>query len=236
MTEKKQTTPWKERHTAEKTTLIVGWCLIAVLMVYGFLPSKPEPTEPSQTLVSEAAPPTALHTIASTEALASATHYLSQLDSAMAEGIHLLKTNQLPELAAHSRAFKALLEAGHVQFGRSVFQPLGTCSSVARWSLVRRRHHRRRPGTGRHRTRHHPRPDHGSHRMPLINNWRRSHRLYSIQISLVIALVALAQLDLLPLWQPQLSPKAYAALNSALAILLFVARLIKQGPDQPALR
>ncbi|MDR6915077.1 hypothetical protein J2X66_001942 [Pseudomonas sp. 3296] len=72
--------------------------------------------------------------------------------------------------------------------------------------------------------------------MPLINNWRRSHRLYSIQISLVIALVALAQLDLLPLWQPQLSSKAYAALNSALAILLFVARLIKQGPDQPALR
>lgn len=72
--------------------------------------------------------------------------------------------------------------------------------------------------------------------MPLINNWRRSYRLYSIQIGLIIALVALAQLELLPLWQPQLSPNAYAALNSALAILLFVARLIKQGPDQPALR
>lgn len=72
--------------------------------------------------------------------------------------------------------------------------------------------------------------------MPLINNWRHSYRLYSIQIGLVIALVALAQLELLPLWQPQLSPNAYAALNSALAILLFVARLIKQSPDQPALR
>jgi hypothetical protein len=72
--------------------------------------------------------------------------------------------------------------------------------------------------------------------MPLINNWRRSYRLYSIQIGLVIALVALAQLELLPLWQPQLSPNAYAALNSALAISLFVARLIKQGPDQQALR
>lgn len=131
MTEKKQTTPWKERHTAEKITLIVGWCVIAVLMVYGFLPSKPDPTEPSQTLESEAAPPTALHTFASSEALASATHYLSQLDSAMAEGLYRLKANQLPEMAAHSRAFKALLEAGHVQFGRSVFQPLGTCSSAA---------------------------------------------------------------------------------------------------------
>lgn len=72
--------------------------------------------------------------------------------------------------------------------------------------------------------------------MPLINNWRRSYRLYSVQIGLVIALIGLAQLDLLPLWQPQLSPNAYATLNSALAILLFVARLIKQGPDQPSLR
>lgn len=72
--------------------------------------------------------------------------------------------------------------------------------------------------------------------MQLITHWRHSYRLYSIQIGLVIALVGLAQLELLPLWQPQLSPKAYAALNSALAILLFVARLVKQGPDQPALR
>ena len=72
--------------------------------------------------------------------------------------------------------------------------------------------------------------------MQLITQWRHSYRLYSIQIGLVIALIGLAQLDLLPLWQTQLSPKAYAALNSALAILLFVARLIKQSPDQPALR
>lgn len=68
--------------------------------------------------------------------------------------------------------------------------------------------------------------------MRLISDWRQSYRLYSLQISLVIALVAFAQLDLLPLWQPQLSPNAYATLNSALAILLFVARLIKQGPGR----
>ncbi len=68
--------------------------------------------------------------------------------------------------------------------------------------------------------------------MRLITDWRHSYKLYSLQISLVIALVAFAQLDLLPLWQPQLSPNAYATLNSALAILLFVARLIKQGPGR----
>lgn len=68
--------------------------------------------------------------------------------------------------------------------------------------------------------------------MRLITDWRHSYKLYSLQISLVIALVAFAQLDLLPLWQPQLSPKAYAILNSALAVLLFIARLIKQGPGR----
>ncbi|WLH43953.1 hypothetical protein [Pseudomonas beijingensis] len=68
--------------------------------------------------------------------------------------------------------------------------------------------------------------------MRLISDWRQGYRLYSLQISLVIVLAAFAQLELLPLWQPQLSPKAYATLNSALAILLFVARLIKQGPGR----
>jgi hypothetical protein len=68
--------------------------------------------------------------------------------------------------------------------------------------------------------------------MRLITDWRHGYKLYSIQISLVIVLVAFAQLELLPLWQPQLSPNAYAAFNSALAVLLFVARLIKQSPGR----
>lgn len=131
MTEKKQSTPWKDRPTAEKTALIIGWGVVALIMVYWFLPSKPAPTAPSQSIVSEVQPPTAQHTRASAQALTSATQYLSQLDNAMAEGIHILKANQLPELAAHSQVFKSLLENGHVQFGRSVFQPLGRCSAAA---------------------------------------------------------------------------------------------------------
>lgn len=131
MTEKKQSTPWKNRPAAEKTALIIGWAVVALIMVYWFLPSKPAPTEPSQSLVSEVQPPTAQHTRASAQALTSAIQYLSQLDNAMAEGIHILKANQLPELAAHSQVFKSLLENGHVQFGRSVFQPLGRCSAAA---------------------------------------------------------------------------------------------------------
>ncbi|WP_207848905.1 MULTISPECIES: hypothetical protein [unclassified Pseudomonas] len=72
--------------------------------------------------------------------------------------------------------------------------------------------------------------------MRLISNWRRCYRLYSVQLGLLIALLGFAQLQLLPMWEAQLSPAAYAALNSGLALTLFVARLVKQGPDQEALK
>lgn len=68
--------------------------------------------------------------------------------------------------------------------------------------------------------------------MKLIANWRRCYRLYSVQIGLLIALFGFLQMSLLPMWEAQLSERAYAVLNSALALLLFIARLVKQGPDQ----
>lgn len=71
--------------------------------------------------------------------------------------------------------------------------------------------------------------------MKLIENWRRCHTFYSVQLAALISLMGFLQVSILPMWQVQLSPTAYAALNSLLALLLFVARLIKQGPDQEAL-
>lgn len=68
--------------------------------------------------------------------------------------------------------------------------------------------------------------------MKLISNWRGCYKLYSVQLGVLLALFGFVQLEVLPLWQVQLSPKAYAALNIGLALLLFVVRLIKQGPDQ----
>ncbi|KRP97469.1 hypothetical protein TX25_06070 [Pseudomonas lactis] len=68
--------------------------------------------------------------------------------------------------------------------------------------------------------------------MKPICDWRCCYRLYSVQITILIALLGFAQLELLPMWQAQLSPRAYAALNSGLALVLFVARLVRQGPDQ----
>ncbi|MGF6098880.1 hypothetical protein [Pseudomonas sp. 18175] len=68
--------------------------------------------------------------------------------------------------------------------------------------------------------------------MKLIAHWRCCYKLYSVQLGVLIALFGFLQLELLPMWQMQLSPRAYAALNSALGLLLFLARLIKQGPFQ----
>ena len=70
--------------------------------------------------------------------------------------------------------------------------------------------------------------------MKLIPEWKRCYRLYSVQLGLLIAVFGFVQITLLPMWQAQLSPNAYAAANSILASLLFVVRLIKQGPDQAA--
>lgn len=67
--------------------------------------------------------------------------------------------------------------------------------------------------------------------MTLIENWRRCHTFYSVQLAALIALFGFLQVTLLPMWQAQLSPTTYAILNSALAGLLFIARLVKQGPE-----
>ncbi|WP_122300415.1 hypothetical protein [Pseudomonas syringae] len=66
--------------------------------------------------------------------------------------------------------------------------------------------------------------------MKLICNWRCCYKLYSVQLGALMVLLGVAQLELLPMWQAQLSDRAYATVNSVLALLLAVVRLIKQGP------
>lgn len=67
--------------------------------------------------------------------------------------------------------------------------------------------------------------------MRLIEDWHRCHTFYSVQLAVLISLFGFLQATLLPIWQAQLSPTAYATLNSVLAGLLFITRLIKQGPE-----
>ncbi|WP_339521611.1 hypothetical protein [Pseudomonas sp. EL_65y_Pfl2_R96] len=130
MNQKKNNTPWKEKHPAEKIGLLAGWAVIAAILWYWLTPSQTPPAEPPTNVIAEAPPPAAIHTFASAQALIDATLYLSQLDEAMAQGMPILKANTFPELGDHSQVFKALLETGQAQFGRSVFEPLGRCSSA----------------------------------------------------------------------------------------------------------
>ena len=130
MNQWKKNTSWKEKHTAEKIGLLAGWAVIAAIVWYWLTPGQSPPAEPPTNVITEERPPAAIHTFASAQALIDATQYLSQLDEAMAQGMRVLKANTLPELGAHSQVFKALLEAGHMKFGRSVFEPLGRCSSA----------------------------------------------------------------------------------------------------------
>ncbi|MBT2375478.1 hypothetical protein [Pseudomonas fluorescens] len=69
--------------------------------------------------------------------------------------------------------------------------------------------------------------------MRLIDSCRCCRELHSVQLVIVIALLSLVQATVLPMWHAQRSPSIYAAINSALAVLLFIARLVKQGPEQP---
>lgn len=68
--------------------------------------------------------------------------------------------------------------------------------------------------------------------MKLIDNCHCCWKLHSVQLAIVIALLGFAQATLLPMWEAQLSPSTYAVLNSVLATLLFLARLVKQSPEQ----
>lgn len=68
--------------------------------------------------------------------------------------------------------------------------------------------------------------------MKLIDNCHCCWKLHSVQLAIVIALLGFAQATLLPMWEAQLSPSTYAVLNSVLATLLFLVRLVKQSPEQ----
>ncbi|MEZ1436956.1 hypothetical protein ACTORR_24065 [Pseudomonas sp. SAR267] len=68
--------------------------------------------------------------------------------------------------------------------------------------------------------------------MKLIDNCHCCWKLHSVQLAIVIALLGLIQATILPMWEAQLSPATYALINSVLAVLLFLARLVKQPAEQ----
>lgn len=69
-------------------------------------------------------------------------------------------------------------------------------------------------------------------RVRLVEDWHQALSFYSVQLAGVIALCGILQSTVLPMWQAQLSDFHYALLNTALAVVLGLARLLQQGPPQ----
>ncbi|MCP1623527.1 hypothetical protein [Pseudomonas nitroreducens] len=63
----------------------------------------------------------------STEALQHADDYLQSIDKAMSNGLEVLRGGDGKSIAAQSRYFNALVNAGYAQFGSSYYDPLGSC-------------------------------------------------------------------------------------------------------------
>lgn len=124
------TTTKPQKTTVQKITPLLTWAILGVMGWYWLTPDKPTPVEPVAAQTSEAPPPATVYTSASPQALARATQYLADLDTAMTQGLQILKANNLKDLSTHSQHFKALRETGQAQFGRSVFEPLGNCASA----------------------------------------------------------------------------------------------------------
>lgn len=124
------TTTKPQKTTAKKVAPLLTWAILGVMGWYWLTPNKPTPVEPVAAQTSEAPPPATVYTSASPQALARATQYLADLDTAMTQGLQILKANNLKDLSTHSQHFKALRETGQAQFGRSVFEPLGHCASA----------------------------------------------------------------------------------------------------------
>lgn len=120
----------KNNPAPKKIATLITWAIIIAIVWYWLTPNAPVPVEPPAAQASEAPPPPTVYTNASPQALASAIQYLADLDSAMTQGLQILKTNNLQDLSAHSQHFKTLRETGQTQFGRSVFEPLGHCASA----------------------------------------------------------------------------------------------------------
>ncbi|TDV42920.1 hypothetical protein EDF87_11346 [Pseudomonas helmanticensis] len=119
-----------EKTIAQKVALAVSWIIVAASVWYWLSPNEPIPVKPAVAQTAEQQQTPTVYTSASPQALASATQYLADLDSAMSRGVQILKANNLKDLSAHSQHFKTLRANGQAQFGRSVFEPLGHCASA----------------------------------------------------------------------------------------------------------
>lgn len=124
---------WGEMSGGEKKALMVGWAVIAAILVWLVLPgSKEEPVAPAPAALADE--PAAIYQSASPEALVAATQLMSDVDQALQDGLPLLKAGDPRALGAHSQRFDSLVEAAYANFGSTIFEPLGSCGVASNFA------------------------------------------------------------------------------------------------------
>ncbi|MBD9515572.1 hypothetical protein [Pseudomonas sp. PDM22] len=98
-----------------------------VLALFNTGPADALPQSDPQSSLASPLNSAPIFTEPSTEALQHADDYLLSIDKAMSNGLEVLRGGDGKSIAAQSRYFNALVNAGYAQFGSSYYDPLGSC-------------------------------------------------------------------------------------------------------------
>jgi hypothetical protein len=107
--------------------LAITAALGCVLALFNTGPADALPKDEAQRSLSTSLSSTPIFNEVSDEAMRHADDYLQSIDIAMANGLAVLRGGESRSIAAQSRYFNALVNAGYAQFGSSYYNPLGSC-------------------------------------------------------------------------------------------------------------
>lgn len=110
--------------------LTIGVALACAIALFNTHPADARTKDDQQLRPNASLSSTPIFNEASSEAARHADDYLHSIDTAMANGLALLRGGDGPSIAAQSRYFNALVNAGYAQFGSSYYDPLGSCGVV----------------------------------------------------------------------------------------------------------
>jgi hypothetical protein len=107
--------------------LAITVALGCVIALFNTGPADALPNEDTQRSLSLSLSSSPIFNEASGEASRHVDDYLQSIDTAMTNGVAVLRGGDGKSIAAQSRYFNALVNAGYAQFGSSYYDPLGSC-------------------------------------------------------------------------------------------------------------
>lgn len=98
-----------------------------VLALFNTGPADALPQDDLPGSLSPSLSPSPIFNEANAEAAQHVDDYLQSIDTAISNGLAVLRGGDSKSIAAQSRYFNALVNAGYAQFGSSYYDPLGSC-------------------------------------------------------------------------------------------------------------